>query len=124
MAQNLQIDPASRDYVVVNGSPVPSDRVEEAAYIAMTIPRGLWLHGDPGQGSELWRFQKVKRTSAIEQQFAERTKDAIITQLIAQGKAKAVAVGNIDNWRTGTSNKVQIIPAAAALSSQLAFEPV
>lgn len=40
MAQNLQIDPVTKDYVIVNGSPVASDRVLEACYFALLIPQG------------------------------------------------------------------------------------
>lgn len=124
MAQNLQIDPVTRDYVLENGSPIPSDRVEEASYFALAIPQDKWVHGVPGQGSLLYTLQNAKRSGAIEQQFAAYAMDAINSQVVAVGKATAVKVQNIAASRTGTSNKIEVIPAATQLSEQLNFVSV
>ena len=124
MAQNLQMDPVARDYVIVNGSPVPSDRVEEASYIALSIPQDQWVHGVSGQGSLLYTLKNVKRNSSIEQQYAAYAMDAINSQVVATGKATAVQVQNISASRTGTSNQIEVIPAATQLSEQLNFVSV
>lgn len=124
MAQNLEIDPTKKDYVVVNGSPVPSDRVEEACYIALTIPQGKWLHGVAGQGSLLYTLQNKKRTANIEQLFSSYARDAINSQVVETGKASAVAVKNIDSSREGTSNQIEVKPSQVQLSEQVKFNPV
>jgi hypothetical protein len=122
--QNLQLDPVKKDYVVVNGSPVPSDRVEEAAYYALAIQQGRWLYATIDQGSQLYTLQNVKRNSHIDQQFATYSQDAIKRNVIAPGKGSASQVANIATSRTGTSNKIEVIPATSQLSTQFNFSPV
>lgn len=124
MAQNLQLDPTKRDYITVNGSPIPSDRMEEASYYALLIPQGGWLYGNPGQGSLIYTLEGQKHNSSTEQKFAAYANDAIQRQLISTGKATAVNTHNLQTTPTGTSNQVQVVPAATQLSDQLNFIPV
>lgn len=124
MAQNLQIDPVKRDYVFVNGSPVPSDRPLEACYIALTVQRNRWLYGAPGQGSLLWTLQNEKRSSHIEQQFSSLATQAIDANVIQEGKASAVQVKNIQTTRTGTLNEIDVIPSQQKISQQINFVSV
>ena len=84
MAQNLQLDPTKKDYVVVNGSPVPSDRVEEAAYIALAIPQGNWLYGEADQGSLLYTLRQ-KRLTTVDLNFASYADEALRRQLVDRG---------------------------------------
>lgn len=123
MAQNLKLDPKKRDYVVVNGSPIPSDRIEEAAYYALTIPQGAWLYGQPDQGSLLYTLTG-KRVGTIEQAFASFANDAIKRQLVDTGKATAVQTENLQATRTGTSNQVEIIPNTKQIATQFNFNSV
>jgi phage gp46-like protein len=118
------MDPKKRDYVVVNGSPVPSDRVLEKCYFALAVPLGQWLHGEVGQGSLLFTLKNQKRTSDIEQRYAAYARDAIRTQVIEPGAATEVQVRNVEATRTGTSNQIQVIPSQQQLSAQIAFVPV
>lgn len=124
MAQNLQLDPVKKDYVLENGSPIPSDRVEEASYFALSIPQGKWLYGAVGQGSQIYTLQNAKRTAFVDQQFATYAQDAIKRNVIQSGKASAVQVKNLATSRTGTSNQIEVIPAQSQLSEQLLFTPV
>jgi hypothetical protein len=129
MAQNLQLDPngalgLAKDYVVVNGSPVPSDRVLEATYYALEIPQGQWIYGIVSQGSLLYTLQNVKRTASIEQQFAGFSQAAILANVITPGKATASQVTNQQATPTGTENLIAVQPANTQLSSQLNFVPV
>lgn len=124
MSQNLKLDPIKKDYVVENGSPIPSDRVEEATYYAITIPQGKWLYGQPGQGSYVYTLYNKKRTANIEQLFASYVKDAVNTQVIATGKASAVEVRNIESTSTGTSNKIDVTQAESTISDRLDFVSV
>jgi phage gp46-like protein len=124
MAQNIQLDPVKRDYIVQNGTPVPSDRVFESCYYPLLIPRNKWLYGEPGQGSLLYTLQNVKRTSSVEQQLSALAQDAVTTQVITPGKATAVQVQNNATNSTGSANTVGVVPAASQLSQQLNFVPV
>lgn len=124
MAQNLQIDPTKKDYVVVNGSPIPTDRILEATYYAILIPKGRWVYGDPDQGSLLYTLQNTKRSGSIEQNFASYTNDAIRNQLIATGKATASEVKNLAATSTGTSNQINVVPNETQLSDQIDFVSV
>lgn len=124
MAQNLQIDPKSKDYVVENGSPVPSDRVQEASYIALMVPQGKWLYGEVDQGSQLYTLKNIKRTNGIEQTFASYAQDAIKRNVIIPGKGSASQTTNIAANTRATSNQIEVIPAQTQLSNQLNFTPV
>lgn len=124
MAQNLQIDPVKKDYVFQNGSPIPSNRVLEAAYYALLIPQNNWLYGIPNQGSLLYTMENTKRSSQVEQLFASFARDAINSQVVNNGQAKGVGIKNLSSSRTGTSNQVEIIPSAVAVSTQFSFNPV
>ena len=125
MAQNLQLDPKKRDYVLTSsGSPVPSDRVEEMSYFAISIPQGAWLYGDKNQGSKLYTLNNVKRTISLEQQISGFVTDAIERQVISTGKATAQRFENIEATRNGTSNRLSIIPDQTQLSDQINFVAV
>lgn len=124
MAQNLQLDPIKKDYVLDKGSPVPSDRVQEAAYFALTIPQDNWTYSVPGQGSLLYTLEQKKQDESVQQSFASYTKDAIKRQLIDNGKASNSAVENTIATKGITANNIKIVPAQVQLSDQLEFVPV
>ena len=124
MAQNLQIDPVKKDYVIENGSPIASDRVLEASYYALLIPQGKWLYGNTDQGSLLYTLESTKRTSAIEQLFSNYAIVAIEQQVVNTGKATGVQVTNLQATRNGTSNEIDVIPSTSQLSNQLNFNSV
>jgi phage gp46-like protein len=124
MSQNLLFDPVKKDYIFVNGSPTDSDRIEEAAYYALTIPQNNWTYSTPGQGSLLNTLENIKRDSSVEQKFASYSQDAIKRQLISSGKAIGVSVKNTLASQTATENNINIIPANVQLSNQLNFAPV
>lgn len=118
------IDPVTRDYALENGAPVPTDRIEEQAYFILTIPEGNWLYGDPGQGSELWRFKNVRRNSGTEQLYADRVTDALNRQLVDTGRASSVQVSNIATSRYGTSNEIDVTQLQRAVATKLSFNPL
>ena len=125
MAQNLRLDPTKKDYVLTaNGTSVPSDRVEESVYFALTIPQNRWLYGDPNQGSQLYSLNNVKRTNSIEQQISGFANDAIDRQVISTGKASAARVTNTEATRTGTANKIEVIASETQASNQFNFVTV
>ncbi len=124
MAQNIEIDPAKRDYVVENGSPVVSNRIHERAFYTLAIPRNAWLYGGPDLGSDLYRMRNAKRTADIEALFASRAMEAIESQLIKTGEASRAEVKNISGSRSGTSNNIDIEQNQESISTKLDFSPV
>jgi hypothetical protein len=124
MAQNLQLDPTKKDYVVVAGSPVPTNRVFEATYFAVMIPQGKWLYGVPGQGSDVNTLQGIKRAGGIEQLFAAYSRDAVQRQVVNNGLAQSVGIRNLSTSRTGSSNQIEVIPSAVPVATQFNFTPV
>lgn len=124
MAQNLKLDPVKRDYVVENGSPVPSDRVLEATYYALAIPQGKWIYGELKQGSLLYTLSGIKRTAAIEQLFASYARDAVKRQVIDTGQATDVGIKNLSQSTTTSGNQIEVVPSQVQLSNSLGFNPV
>lgn len=124
MAQNIQIDPKTRDYVVVDGVPVPSDRILEATYYALMIPQGKWIYGNSDQGSMLHTLQNQKRRQSIDQEFAAIASEAIDRQLVQKGIASAFDVKAVETTRTGTSNEIRVAQNENQLSDQLNFNGV
>lgn len=124
MAQNLTMDPLKKDYVVKNGSPVPSDTVLDKAYFALMIPQGKWLYSVPGQGSLLYTLTNRMRDQNLEATFSSMVKDAINTQLVNTGQANDVGTQNTETTPTGSANDINVTPAATTLSSQLNFSGV
>lgn len=124
MAQFLQMDPVAKDYVFENGSPVETDDIAQRVYMDVSIPKNAWLYGQTDQGSLLYTLENTKRTALIEQQFASYVEDAVNQQSIANGYATKVGVDNIATSRTGTSNRVQVVPTTVPVSSTLNFVSV
>lgn len=122
--QNWMTDPTKRDYVLSGGTFVPTDRPFEKAYYILTIPRGRWLYGQPGQGSELFRFLNAKRTSNTEQLFASRVDDALRTQMVETGDAISTTTTNLESSRYGTSNNTNIVVPNRPRVPSLGFSPV
>lgn len=122
--QNLKFIPQTGDYDTVQGSPVPSDSILDKAYIALKIPQTKYLYGGTTQGSLLWTLERLKRSSSIDQQFASLAKAAIQAQLIDTKQATGQAVTNLQATRTGTSNLIEIVPAATQLSNEFNFNSV
>ena len=122
MSQNLILDPVKRDYVFTNGSPTSTSRVEEASYYALKVPLGKWLY-NPAQGSLLYTLVN-KRFSSVEQSFASLSNEAITRQVVDPGLASNVGTQNINATSTGTSNQIEVIPAANQVSSQFTFTSV
>ena len=121
MAQNLEMVPEKRDYKVVNGSPVPSDRVLESSYLALTVPLGQWMYAEEGQGSLLHTLQGIKRGNNLEQQFAQYSNDAINRQVVKEGLANIVDTSNFEATRSGTSNIIKVNPTDVEQQDQFEF---
>lgn len=59
MNESWQIDPGTRDFVQVNGSPVATDSLTNPAFYRLRIPRGGWMYAPDDQyGSDFGTVRK------------------------------------------------------------------
>lgn len=123
MGQNAVFDPKKRDWMLENGSLFTTNDIDVAAYLILTIPNQNWLYAEAGDGSDLYRFRNAKRTSAVEQAFAARVKQALNSQLVALGRATKVDVINAEATRTGTSNEIRVTPSRQLSNPNILWEP-
>lgn len=124
MAQFLQMDPITKDYVFQNGSPIASDAITNRAYFALLIPKNQWLYGTTDQGSLLYTLTNKKRSASIEQLASSYSQEAINNQVISTGYASKSGFNNITATSTGSSNQISIVPTAIPVQSNLNFVPV
>jgi phage gp46-like protein len=122
--QNWMVNPMTRDYVLNQGSPVPTDRIYEKAFFMLLIPQNQWLYADDQQGSKVNQLANAKRGSNVEQLFSTYVDDAIQTQLIDTGQATDVNTTNIEVSRNGTSNEIDIVPVDQPTTGQAQFIPL
>lgn len=86
------IDPVTRDYVVLAGSPRrdPAGGLANAVYLRLSTPLGsYWAY--PTLGSRLHELQREKdlaRVSVLAKQYAEEA----LAPLIADGRARSIEV--------------------------------
>jgi phage gp46-like protein len=124
MAQYIAMNPQTRDYVIVNGSPVESTSVDDPVYFALLIPQGKWLYGTPTQGSLLYTLDGQKNYSKTSQSYAAYAQKAIKTQIIDTGIGSAQQVTNLQSTATGTVNQIGVVPSSQQVSGTLNFTAV
>lgn len=57
--QNLQLDPKTGDYIIVNGRPVEDNTLNTPCYIRLKAKRTKWLYApDTKWGSDFYLFHK------------------------------------------------------------------
>lgn len=86
------IDPVTRDYAVVAGSPRrdPAGGLANAVYLRLMTPLGSYW-ADPNVGSRLHELQRMKdlaRASVLAKQYAGQA----LAPLIADGRARSIEV--------------------------------
>lgn len=112
------IDPVSRGYTVVNGTPVrdPAAGLANAVYLRLMTPLcSYWA--DPTLGSRLHEIQREKdktRVSILAKQYAERA----LAPLIADGRATAIEVST---EQPGNGRLHLLIVVTAASGERLTF---
>lgn len=122
--QNWTFDPVKRDYVLEQGTFVPTDRVFEKSYFILALPRTRWLYGTATQGSFLWRLKNAKRLASTEQTFSTEVNNALRLQLVAPGQALRANTSNVASSRQGTSNNINITTQEKPKTSGLSFAPI
>lgn len=87
------IDPATRDYSVINGAAVrdPADGLANAVYLRLETPLGSYW-ADPTLGSRLHELQREKDSSQVAI-LAKQYAGQALAPLIADGRATAIDIG-------------------------------
>ena len=89
---DIQIDPTTRDYVLINGTPQrdPADGLANACYMRLEIPLGSYWT-DKTLGSRLHELQREKdlsRVAMLAKQYAEQA----LAPILADGRATQINV--------------------------------
>lgn len=122
MGQNLQLDPATGDYVIVNGRPVEDDTLNTPAYIRLKAKRTKWLFApDSTWGSDLYLFQK-QHTPPDDQSLCAAAQRAL-QPLIDAGRAIMVSAVNTASYRNASALTVTLVQTSGEPTS-LVFNPV
>jgi phage gp46-like protein len=87
-----RIDPTTRDYVLINGTPQrdPADGLANACYTRLEIPLGSYW-ADKALGSRLHELQREKdlsRVAMLAKQYAEQA----LAPVLADGRATQINV--------------------------------
>lgn len=87
-----RIDPITRDYVLINGTPQrdPADGLANACYMRLEIPLGSYW-ADKTLGSRLHELQREKdlsRVAMLARQYAEQA----LAPILADGRATQINV--------------------------------
>ena len=89
---DTRIDPTTRDYVLINGTPQrdPADGIANACYMRLEIPLGSYW-ADKTLGSRLHELQREKdlsRVAMLAKQYAEQA----LAPILADGRATQINV--------------------------------
>lgn len=122
MAQNLQIDPSTGDYIIVNGRPVEDGTLNTPAYIRLKVKRTQWMYApDTKFGSDFYLFQRRHLLSNDQAMLAVAQR--ALQPLIDDGRAAAVQVSQVDS--EGSAWECQAaITQANGQTNPLTFDPI
>jgi phage gp46-like protein len=120
MAQNLKIDPATGDYVVVGGRPVETDNLDTECYFRIKISEGRWLC-NPTIGS---RFREFHRRHSPDDERAMITMgNRALKPLVDSGRAVSAEFSGVAKTRQSESFAVKYQQSGGAGPS-VTFIPV
>lgn len=107
--QNLELDPSTGDYVIVNGRPVEDNTLNTPSYIRLKASRNSWLFAPDDQwGSDFYLFH-VRHLIQNDQALLSVGARAL-QPLIDDGRASAVQItqdGSSDSAFQLTANVTQ-----------------
>ncbi|EAU55825.1 phage GP46 family protein [Mariprofundus ferrooxydans] len=86
------IDPLTRDYMPVNGSPArdPAGGLANACYLRLSTPLGSWW-ADKTFGSRLHELRRVKDLSRM-QRLAKQYAEQALAPVLDDGRASSITV--------------------------------
>lgn len=97
-----KVNPASGDYVMENGAPVPTERLNEPAFYRVAVRRGQWLHApDSSYGSDFHLVKK--RFNGRDVSPLKNIAERAVQPLLDDGRARDIAV-EYTNQQTSNRN--------------------
>ena len=122
MAQNLQLDPQTGDYILKNGRPVEDDSLNTPAYIRLKTRRTKWLYApDTDFGADYYLYSK-RHVPSDDKALVAVTNKAL-QPLIDSGRATAVSSVVQATHRDRVLITTQVTQAGGTVV-QLTFSPL
>lgn len=122
MANNLEIDPATGDYVVENGRLIETDDLRVAAYFRLRTRKQLWLYADDDQFGSTF-YLMMTRAGFRSPRLLENVARDALAPLIDDGRASTIEVRATDQNLTRTLLEVGIINSEGK-PEQFTFAPL
>lgn len=108
MAQNWDIDPQKKDYVLERGSPAQTDSLRVPAYVRLKTRRGTYMYApDTRFGSE-FHLQKKRRTSVDNSTVEDLAADAL-QPIVSDQRASEITIESEVKTRNNVGLQAQII---------------
>ena len=91
MSESWDIDPASGDYLLVDGNPVPTESLRIPAYVRLKVRRTQWLYApDENYGSDYYTVKK--RQTSREASSLEAIGARALQPMLDDGRASEIDV--------------------------------
>lgn len=112
------IDPITRDYIIVNGSPIraPAAGLANAVYLRLMTPLGSYW-ADPLMGSKLHLLARVKdlaRNEKLARQYAEQA----LAPILADGRATAIDIRTQRTKSSDGAGRLNLLIEVTAVSGE------
>ena len=108
MAQNWNIDPMTKDYVMIGGAPEETDSLTVPAYFRLKITAGQWLYA-PDPRTYGSRFSSIKkRPTGSDATLIESTAKAALQPIIDDGRAVGTVIKTTFSNRHAVGISVEI----------------
>lgn len=113
------VNPATGDYVMEKGAPVPTESLKVPAYYRLASKRGTWLYAPNDQWGSDFHLQR-KRFNGGDLSPLQNMGERALQPLIDDGRAADIAVGFDPNAQASRNNaalKVSILDAQGEIES-------
>lgn len=91
MAETWKINPKTGDYIMENGSPVPTERLLEPAYYRLKASRGKWMYAPNNRwGSDYYLARR--RFNGGDLSPLANIGDRALAPLVEDGRARSAVV--------------------------------
>lgn len=114
MAQNWQIDPDQKDYVMDKGAPVQTDSLEIPAYVRMRTGRGEWLYA-PDKTFGFDKSVLTKRVTNGKTGTIESAASAAVQPIADDGRAAFIEVTATESNRPSVGMNVRVTAASGKI---------
>lgn len=110
-SESWTIDPATGDYVMEGGSPVPTTDLHFNSYVRLRTQRGQWLYApDRNYGSDIHLIKKnntVRSSNAVEIATSKA-----LQPIVDDGRAAAISVQTNAASRHGVGLDIKVLDNA------------